>query len=187
MKTSPQIPKLMDYEATKNKIAKYNDITSERLEEILYIAKQYWNPRNYDKGEPIMKKYGWVRLFDAELRRYGYGKRFFFYFKDYTYDQMSDADTVMTLFKNSPNFRKYAALWKAEAPSEINSTALMLVMLTEITVKGQKREASELEKLRKAGKTVIPSTGREDYLKGIDAWVDGKPVQIKSEATQRGY
>lgn len=173
---------MMSYESVKLELMTRESWTQKEYESRIRLAQLWHNPLNFDDGEEIKIRYGWSSLFTEERVRHGLGKRrFYFNFRDY---DMTDTETVFQAFFHCENFPAYSRLWNRTAPREIRSKALYLLAITEMSVKGFKHEEKVLKEISDSGRSVIRSTAEEDY-RGVDAWVDGKPIQIKSPATAR--
>lgn len=165
----------LTYDKVINKILSIG-ITEEELKEKIYLAQQWHNPLNYDDGSSIKKKHGWNNLFSDYFKDEG---RFYFYFHNH---DMTDIDNVINLFYNCPNFKKYSKIWKSQAPVGLKSPLLYLVAITAMTVKGFKHEEYMINRLKQLGHKVETSSGRDDY-RGVDIYVDGQAVQLKSPKT----
>lgn len=169
-----------NYEKTYTMLQEKTGLSDEELNKRIKLAQMWHNPLNYSSGKDLKKKYGWDIIFTEALTKEGMGRRRYFEFHEH---DMTDVNKVFNNFRNCRNWDRYKTIWKKYAPKEIKAEAYYILAVTEMSVKGFKHEKKELDRLRKSGKTVRESTYEED-LRGIDAWVDGKPIQIKSPATQ---
>ena len=167
------------YKQLRNSIKRDHSITDAQLEKAVKYMQMWHNPLNFSNGEDIKQKYGFSKLFTDWLQELGLGKRYYFRFHDY---DMTNADEVLRGFITCENWHTYAYVVKNHAPKGMRSERLFLLALVEMTVRGFKHEKEVVEKLSIEYEVII-STPEED-LAGVDAWVDGRAVQIKSPATQ---
>ena len=167
------------YETLVNKIIAESDITNEELLKRVKLAQLWHNPRNYSDGNDLKEFYNWTHTFTDALEEEGLGHRYYFAFKDY---DLTDVNICYQAFLNCKNFKKYCKVWKKYAPEGLKNPAIYLLAIVELTTRGFSHEKDVKIKLEKAGKKVIEATPEED-LKGIDFWVDGSPIQVKSPAT----
>lgn len=170
------------YETLFDAILEKSGMSSDELNRLINLARLWHNPLNVDNGKPLKEKYGWGYMFTDVLRSYGINKRYYFNFHGDI--DMTDVDAVYVAYRDSKAFKRYTHIWREWAPIEFNSNRIFLLALVSMSVKGFKHEEAEAQRYRDEGCDVRKSTHAED-LKGIDLWVDGEPVQIKSPATQR--
>lgn len=169
------------YTKLSEKVMKEAGIDSKELLKRIRKAQQYHNPLNYSSGTDIAEENGWSYLFTDALEMENAGRRYYFKFHDY---DLTDVDTCYRAFKNCRNFKKYSKIWMKHAPKGVNRPEIYLLALVEMTVRGFKHEENVIDQLVSRGHEVIASSAADD-LKGVDIWVDGKPVQIKSLGTFR--
>lgn len=156
-------------------------ISAEELHRRIKKAEMWHNPLNYSSGKDIAAENGWEYLFTDALLLENRGRRYYFKFHDY---DLTDVDTCYRAFKSCKNFKEYSRVWMKHAPKGINRPEIYLLALVGMTVKGFKHEENVISELLSRGHTVSPSSPAED-LQGIDLWVDGEPVQVKSPNTFR--
>lgn len=145
-------------------------------------ARLYHEPMNWkgdDRRKELLDKIGHHETFADALNREGVRNRFYFFFKE---RDLSTFYKTALEFNNCGNFKKYAEVWKHNAPIEINSTVVYLYALADMTYQGMKNERDKIVAF-----DLIETSGEEDYYKGVDALTrDGRKVNIKSAATLRG-
>lgn len=162
-------------------VRNHTGISIQELDRRIKLAQLWHNPMNVDNGEPLKEKYGWDIMFTDALRKEKIWKRDYF---DFHGDiDMADVDLVFESFLECDNWNKYCRIWRENAPKEFNNKWIYLLALVEMTVRGLIHEGKEIQKSRDAGHDVRMSTPAEDR-KGTDFWEDGKPIQVKSPATQ---
>lgn len=149
----------------------------------LEFARLYWNPRNFDKGGPIKKKLDVEILFDEWIKISTGKNRWLLNFHDEIED-MSDPQEVMEAILRCKNWSRYSELWKRRAPRFVRSKFILLYALVDMTVQGGRSERVFEDRMRSEGRDVRKSSSAEDAA-GIDFFVDGVPVQVKSEGTLR--
>lgn len=157
--------------------------TKKNLDHYSRIAKLYWNPRNFDRGDGIRMELGIDTLFDEVIKKHTGRNRFLLRFHDEIED-MTNRNELLMAIEGCPNFEDYAKLWRKYAPKRIRSRAMLLYALIDMTAKGGETEKRKIEKLRKQGNDVRLSSSVEDFA-GIDIYVNGRGKQIKSEGTLR--
>lgn len=151
---------------------------------MIKAAQLYHNPRNYSDGTDIAKENGWRRLFDEVILKKTGKTRYYFNFK-MAGKKMEDPDWVINAFFLCENWDTYSSLWANNAPKGLRHPFIYLLAITELSVKGFKREAEKVKEWESQGKTVVAATGKQD-LEGTDFFVDGIAVQVKSPATLAG-
>ena len=157
-----------------------------RVQKAIADSKLFWNPLNYDDGADIADYFDVDHLMDYWIMKETGRNRWLFGFHDYALEDLSDPDFVLDKIKSCKNWKKYADIWMRRAPKRLRNKGILLIALTEITVKGFKAENAFKERMEAAGHDVRLSTPAED-ARGIDFWVDGQPVQVKSERTLRRF
>lgn len=165
------------YKKIKNNLKEELNIDEVEYRKRIQEAQYFHNPLNFDSGDEFRDMLGVEKLFTDYLTE----KRYYFPFHEV---DMTDEDVVIAHFFYSKGFKKYSKIWKKHAPDNISHLKIYLLAITEMSVKGFKHEETELEQYRKQGKEVKVSSAQEDYY-GIDAYVDGEPIQIKSPGTVR--
>ena len=161
-------------------VAKLEEKVGESLPDRLEFARLYWGPRNFDQRS-IKDKLGVEVLFDEWIRIITGRNRWLFGFHDLK--DMSDPQEVMEAILASSNWKRYSNLWKRKAPRYVRSTFLLLYALVDMTTQGGTTEQKFVEEQEAAGRKVEKSTAVDD-ARGIDFYVDGKPVQVKSKGTK---
>jgi hypothetical protein len=169
----------MNHKMIREAVKKRNGWSERDLDSYIKKAQLWHNPKNHDTGDDIREKLGVKVLWDEALALEGLGNRYYFPFHDY---EMTDIEEVMKLFKFCRNWNRYYQVWKKYAPKGCRNEAIYLLAVAQMSVKGFKNEEKEMDKLRAQGYDVRKSTAAEDAM-GIDAWIDGEPVQFKSERT----
>lgn len=152
-------------------------------EKRLRYASLYWGPRNYSQ-KSIKEELGQDILFDEWIRIETGRNRWLLNFHDEIQD-MSDPQEVMEAIVNCRNWPIYAKLWRKKAPGYVRSPWILLWALVDITVIGGKSENEFEQRMLAEGREVRRSTSAEDAA-GVDFWVDGKPIQVKSKGTKAG-
>lgn len=171
----------MQYLELRKKVMERRGIDEDRLNLLIKNAQLWHNPLNFDKGQKLKAKLGVEYMFDEALKRERMGNRRYFPFHDH---DMTDPDNVMFLFRSCPNWKRYNQVWAKYAPRGLRSEVIYLLAVTEMSVRGFKHEKAKIAELREAGHDVIESSYQQD-LAGIDIFVDGEPMQIKSPATAK--
>lgn len=165
-----------EYYDTRKAIMDNNGWDEAEMKRISHLGQLWHNPMNFSNGDDLKIKYGWDSLFTDFLT----GSRYYFRFHDY---DLTDHDIVINKFRNCNNWSKYSKIWVENAPEMFASEAMFALVVTDMTVKGFRYEKKVVEKIRATGAEVVMSTP-EDDLRGIDAYVNGKPIQIKSPGTR---
>lgn len=169
----------MKFTALENKV---RSLAGDNFDSTVRRARLYWNPRNFDGGDNIRRALRVNELFDAVIKRGTGRNRWLFNFHDLSMEEMADPQTVMEAFLNCKNWSRYSELWMEHAPKDLRHRAILLYAITDMTVQGGRKEWSFFNNMKKRGHKVEKSTAVDD-ANGVDFYVDGKPVQVKSEAT----
>ena len=167
----------MNYEETREVVKQRKGWSDRNLARASFIGQLFHNPLNFDNGDPIKKHFGWDVLFTDVLD----GHRYYFDFHNY---DLTNPDVVIKQFRKCANWKKYTAVWNEWAPMSLASEEMYAIVVTDMTVKGFLYEQKFLAELQAMGVAITLSTPKED-LAGIDAYADGKAIQIKSPATAR--
>lgn len=173
----------MNYEQAKERMRKKAGLTERELADKIYLAQQWHNPLNYDDGSAIAREHGWSSLFTDELKKAGYGRRFYFRFK--SLKKITDSTEVFIAFIDSPNWDKYLKVWVETAPEGLNYGWLYALAVTEMTVDGYANKEAVMESLE--GNSLLGKADfqRATYKDSVDGYLDGEAIQIKSPATSR--
>lgn len=159
-----------------------NNYGDEDFRRLINRARLYHEPMNWkgeDRRKELLNKIGHPETFADALNREGIHNRFYFLFKN---ADLSTFYKTALEFNNCGNFRRYAEIWKHNAPTEISNTTVYLYALADMTYKGMKNEREKI-----AAFDLIETSGETDYFRGVDALTrDGRKVNIKSAATLRG-
>ena len=155
----------------------------DRLPARLEFARLYWGPRNYSRHD-LKKELDVELLFDEWIKIETGRNRWLLSFHDEISD-MSDPNEVMEAILHCKNWKRYAEIWKRRAPRHIRSPWIMLYAVVDMTTQGGRTENNYEDDMKKKGHTVERASSADD-ARGIDFWVDGKPVQVKSAKTKAG-
>ena len=153
------------------------------FEKRLRWARLYWGPRNYDRSS-IKEELSTDLLFDEWIKIETGRNRWLLSFHDEISD-MSDREAIMRAILECKNWPVYYKLWEQKANRLIRHKWILLYALVDMTAQGGETENAFERKMREEGRNVERASSADD-ARGIDFWVDGKPVQVKSAGTKTG-